>query len=157
MSRSADGRLPGELLALVFGHVVEAGIPRDKVLHLIGATAKADDVTAKIRSASVIIADYQVASYGVSSPMAQAMIIAAPPYNTRRHQLFGRIRRLNKERPELDGVVVFAPDGVMIGRIALPERCANLCFGGLQRNRLFMAASQSIYALYVNTQGALGG
>src|SRR6266850_308731 len=53
--------------------------------------------------------------------------------------------------PELDGVVVFAPDGVMIGRIALPERCANLCFGGLKRNRLFMAASQSIYALYVNT------
>jgi gluconolactonase len=59
--------------------------------------------------------------------------------------------------PELDGVVVFAPDGVMIGRIALPERCANLCFGGLKRNRLFMAASQSIYALYVNTQGAAGG
>ena len=59
--------------------------------------------------------------------------------------------------PELDGVVVFAPDGVMIGRIALPERCANVCFGGLQRNRLFMAASQSIYALYVNTQGAPGG
>ena len=59
--------------------------------------------------------------------------------------------------PELDGVVVFAPDGVMIGRIALPERCANLCFGGLKRNRLFMAASQSIYALYVNTQGAPGG
>src|ERR1700694_1778749 len=58
---------------------------------------------------------------------------------------------------ELDGVVVFAPDGVMIGRIALPERCANVCFGGLKRNRLFMAASQSIYALYVNTQGALGG
>ena len=59
--------------------------------------------------------------------------------------------------PELDGVVVYAPDGVMIGRIALPERCANLCFGGVKRNRLFMAASQSIYALYVNTQGALGG
>src|SRR3984957_9671993 len=59
--------------------------------------------------------------------------------------------------PELDGVVVFAPDGVMIGRIALPERCANLCFGGLKPNRLFMAAGQSIYALYVTTQGALGG
>src|SRR5881394_2473631 len=57
--------------------------------------------------------------------------------------------------PELDGVVVFAPDGVMIGRIALPERCANLCFGGVKRNRLFMAASQSIYAVYVNTEGAL--
>jgi gluconolactonase len=59
--------------------------------------------------------------------------------------------------PELDGVVVFAPDATMIGRIALPERCANVCFGGLKRNRLFMAASQSLYALYVNTQGALGG
>jgi gluconolactonase len=58
---------------------------------------------------------------------------------------------------ELDGVMVFAPDGVPIGRIALPERCANLCFGGLHRNRLFMASSQSLYALYVNTQGALGG
>ena len=58
---------------------------------------------------------------------------------------------------ELDGVLVFAPDGSKIGRIALPERCANVCFGGAMRNRLFMAASQSIYALYVNTQGAPGG
>lgn len=58
---------------------------------------------------------------------------------------------------DLDGVLVFAPDGTPIGRIALPERCANLCFGGLKRNRLFMASSQSIYALYVNTQGARGG
>jgi gluconolactonase len=57
----------------------------------------------------------------------------------------------------LDGVLVFAPDGTKIGRIALPERCANVCFGGLKRNRLFMAASQSLYALYVNTQGAPGG
>ncbi len=57
----------------------------------------------------------------------------------------------------LDGVLVFAPDGTKIGRIALPERCANLCFGGPKRNRLFMAASQSLYALYVNTQGVPGG
>jgi gluconolactonase len=58
---------------------------------------------------------------------------------------------------ELNGVAIFAPDGVMIGRIALPERCANLCFGGIKRNRLFMAASHSLYAVYVNTQGAAGG
>jgi gluconolactonase len=58
---------------------------------------------------------------------------------------------------ELDGVVVISPEGRAIGRIALPERCANLCFGGLHRNRLFMAASQSIYSLYLNTQGARGG
>ena len=59
--------------------------------------------------------------------------------------------------PGDDGVRVFAPDATPIGRIVLPERCANLCFGGPQRNRLFMAASQSVYALYVNTQGAPGG
>lgn len=58
---------------------------------------------------------------------------------------------------ELDGVQVYAPDGDLIGRIALPERCANVCFGGAKRNRLFMAASQSLYALYVNTQGVAGG
>ena len=56
--------------------------------------------------------------------------------------------------PALDGVMVFAPDGAPIGRIALPERCANVCFGGARRNRLFMAASRSLYALYVNTRGA---
>ena len=56
-----------------------------------------------------------------------------------------------------DGVAVFAPDGTMIGRILLPERCANVCFGGVKRNRLFMAASQSIYAVYVEAQGAPGG
>jgi gluconolactonase len=57
----------------------------------------------------------------------------------------------------LNGVAVFAPDGTMIGRIALPERCANLCFGGVKRNRLFMAASHSLYSVYVGTEGAVGG
>jgi gluconolactonase len=38
--------------------------------------------------------------------------------------------------------------------VRLPERCANLCFGGARRNRLFMAASTSLYALFVNAQGA---
>ena len=56
-----------------------------------------------------------------------------------------------------DGVAVFAPDGTLIGRLLLPERCANVCFGGRKRNRLFMAASQSVYALYVEAQGAVGG
>ena len=53
----------------------------------------------------------------------------------------------------LDGVHIFNPDGKRIGRIDLPERCANLCFGGVHRNRLLMAASTSVYSLYVNTQG----
>ena len=54
----------------------------------------------------------------------------------------------------LDGVAVFNPAGKLIGRILLPERCANVCFGGAKRNRLFMAGSQSVYAVYVNAQGA---
>ena len=58
---------------------------------------------------------------------------------------------------ELDGVRVFDPTGQAIGHIALPERCANLCFGGKHRNRLFMASCTSIYSIYVNTQGAIGG
>jgi gluconolactonase len=52
------------------------------------------------------------------------------------------------------GVQVIAPDGVAIGVIRLPENCANVCFGGARRNRLFMTASQSLYAVYVDTQGA---
>jgi gluconolactonase len=59
--------------------------------------------------------------------------------------------------PGEDGVAVFHPDGTLIGRILLPERCANLCFGGVKRNRLFMTASQSVYALYVEAQGCPGG
>ena len=53
-----------------------------------------------------------------------------------------------------NGVTVFNPDGKLIGRIRLPEVCGNICFGGPKRNRLFMAASQSIYAVYLATQGA---
>ena len=56
-----------------------------------------------------------------------------------------------------DGVKIFDPTGKPIGFIALPERCANVCFGGIKRNRLFMTASHSLYSLYVNTQGAPGG
>ena len=53
-----------------------------------------------------------------------------------------------------DGVHVFSPAGQRIGMILLPEVCANICFGGVKRNRLFMAASQSLYSVYVGTQGA---
>ena len=57
----------------------------------------------------------------------------------------------------LDGVSVFNSQGTLIGRIDLPERCANVCFGGRNRNRLFMCGSTSVYSLFVNTQGAVRG
>jgi gluconolactonase len=55
------------------------------------------------------------------------------------------------------GVVVFNAQGKLIGRIRLPEVCANLAFGGPKRNMLFMCASQSLYMLQVQTQGAAPG
>lgn len=57
----------------------------------------------------------------------------------------------------MDGVLVLSPEGKRIGRIALPERAANLCFGGPKRNRLFMVTGRGVYSLYVNTQGVPGG
>ena len=56
-----------------------------------------------------------------------------------------------------NGVTVWNPNGTLIGRIRLPEVCANVSFGGPKRNRLFMVASQSLYAVFVNTQGAAPG
>ena len=56
--------------------------------------------------------------------------------------------------PGIDGVHCFTPDGDLIGRIHLPEPCANLCFGGVKKNRLFMTCSQSLYSLYVEATGS---
>ena len=56
--------------------------------------------------------------------------------------------------PGYDGVHIFSSEGQRIGLILLPEICANICFGGPRRNRLFMAASQSLYAVYVEAKGA---
>ncbi len=53
-----------------------------------------------------------------------------------------------------DGVHCLTPNGDIIGKIHLPEPCANLCFGGVKKNRLFMTAGQSLYAVYVETVGA---
>ena len=57
--------------------------------------------------------------------------------------------------PGYNGVHIYAPDDAeRIGQILLPETTSNLVFGGPRRNRLFITASQSVYAVYVNTQGA---
>jgi gluconolactonase len=55
---------------------------------------------------------------------------------------------------ELDGVRVFSPEGKPLAHISLPERCANLCFGGANHDRLFMAATHSVYSLMTNARGA---
>jgi gluconolactonase len=53
-----------------------------------------------------------------------------------------------------DGVHIHAPDGALIGKIKVPEVVANLCFGGLKRNRLYICGTTSLYAIYVNVRGA---
>jgi gluconolactonase len=57
--------------------------------------------------------------------------------------------------PAENGVRCYSPAGELIGKIHLPETCANLTFGGKKKNRLFMAASTSIYAVYVDAVGAM--
>jgi gluconolactonase len=57
--------------------------------------------------------------------------------------------------PKEDGVRCYHSGGDLLGKIHLPETCANLTFGGMMRNRLYMCGSTSIYACYVSTQGAL--
>lgn len=54
----------------------------------------------------------------------------------------------------IDGVVVFSPEGTLLGRVLLPEVCSNVCFAGKGRNRLFMTASQSVYTIYTAARGA---
>ncbi len=68
---------------------------------------------------------------------------------------FGSTGAPGADASALDGVRVYDPAGTLLGHIHLPERCANLCFGGAKNNRLFMAASHSVYALFVNVQGAV--
>lgn len=62
---------------------------------------------------------------------------------------------LQAEPVEQGGRKVYPLKGKPLAHIRLPERCANLCFGGPKRNRLYMASSHSLYALYVEAHGAV--
>ncbi|WP_395700258.1 SMP-30/gluconolactonase/LRE family protein [Aquabacterium sp.] len=65
-----------------------------------------------------------------------------------------KVFTLRGKPEELDGVMVFSPQGKPLAHVRLPERCANLCFGGPKNNRLYMASCHSLYALYVEAHGA---
>jgi gluconolactonase len=54
-----------------------------------------------------------------------------------------------------DGVHCHAPDGTLLGKIRVPETVANVCFGGPKRNRLFVCATTSLYAVFLNTRSAV--
>lgn len=52
-----------------------------------------------------------------------------------------------------EGVHCLAPDGTLLGRIRLPETAANLCFGGIHRNRMFICATRCLFSVFLNTTG----
>ena len=66
-----------------------------------------------------------------------------------------KVFQLRGKSEDLDGVMVFNSTGKAIAHIRLPERCANLCFSGPKNNRLYMASCHSLYALYVESHGAV--
>jgi gluconolactonase len=78
-------------------------------------------------------------------------VLNEEPVDVRGRKVF----TLKGKPDDLDGVMVFNPQGKAIGFIRLPERCANLCFGGPKNNRLYMASCHSLYALYVEAHGAV--
>jgi gluconolactonase len=54
-----------------------------------------------------------------------------------------------------DGVHCYGPDGVLLGKVLVPEVVANVCFGGFKRNRLFICATTSLYSILLKVQGCL--
>ncbi|WP_206996368.1 SMP-30/gluconolactonase/LRE family protein [Trinickia mobilis] len=122
--------------------------PDESILYIVESRAN----PRKIRA-------YDVASDGTSIENGRVLIDAGPGTpDGLRVDIHGNLWcGWGMGTDELDGVRVFTPQGEAIGHIALPERCANVCFGGRHRNRLFMAASHGLYSLYVNTQGVKGG
>jgi gluconolactonase len=65
-----------------------------------------------------------------------------------------KVYQLKGRSEDLDGVMVFNPQGKPLAFIRLPERCANLTFGGPKNNRLYMASCHSLYAMYFEAHGA---
>jgi gluconolactonase len=181
---TSDGSLwftdpPFGLLGYYEGYIAAPELPATRVYRIDGATGEttvvADDVNApnglafspdestlyvvESRATPRAILAYDVVNRGTQLANRRKLIDAGPGTpDGFRCDVDGNLWcGWGMGEAELDGVRVFNPDGVLIGRIDLPERCANVCFGGTYRNRLFMAASTSLYALYVNTQGAPGG
>lgn len=126
--------------------------PDEKTLYVVEGRAKPNR----------LVWAYEVGQNGTPERQAQARR-RAKSWRPRRHRLrrgqplwcgWGSTGAPEGSPEALDGVMVFNPGGEPIGHIHLPERCANLCFGGLNGSRLFMASSHSLYAVFVNTRGA---
>ncbi len=170
---------PFGILGFYEGHVATAELPtnvyrwdpQSKQLAVVagnvsrpnGLAFSPDESTLYVVEAGVsprVIRAYEVASGGKQLGSSRTLITAEPKGTPDglRVDVDGNLWvGWGMGEAGLDGVSVFNPKGTLIGRIDLPERCANLCFGGAKRNRLFMCGSTSMFSLFVNTQGAAGG
>jgi gluconolactonase len=116
--------------------------PDERVLYIADSGASHD--TTKPRH----IRAFDLAGGKLSNDRVFALIDAGVPDGIRT-DLTG-----NLWSSAADGVHCFAPDGGRLGKILVPEAVANLCFGGPRRNRLFITATTSLYAIYVAATGA---
>ena len=98
-----------------------------------------------------VVVHHVASVYPIELHLGQELAAGRPITNV----TWDAVHTMNRDHSkEHDGVTVWNPEGRLIGRIRLPEVCANVAFGGPKGNRLFMTASQSLYAVYLGIQGA---
>ena len=157
--RDADGGVPdaadgGELQRVIDDLNAPNGLafsPDEKILYVV--ESRASRIARSGRTTSAPTARSRTSA---CSSMRRARVPTTASRSTSAgHVWCGFGCSTGAQSEQLDGVRVYDPDGKAVAQIHLPERCANLCFGGAKNNRLFMAASHSLYALYVNTTGAV--
>ncbi len=131
--------------------------PDYKTLYII-STGKGPGDTGAGGNGNVYAFDVQGAKLGNMRQFTDMMVdgVKCGP-DGMRADVFGNLWISSNTVLGYSGVLVLTPQGKLIGRIRLPEVCANLTFGGPKRNMLFMCASQSLYLLQVQTQGAAPG
>jgi gluconolactonase len=116
--------------------------PDEKTLYIADSAASHDPALPRV------IRAFDVAEGHLSQGRVFAEIDAGIPDGIR-VDIFG-----NLWSSAADGVHCFAPDGVLLGKVLVPQVVSNLCFGGPRKNRLFITATTSVYAIYLATTGA---
>jgi len=145
----------GDIKVVVDDFVEPNGIafsPDEKKLYVIdtGFTDSPDN------SSHIRVFDVDIASGKVSNGKVFAEIPKPSITDGMRLDTGGRVWcSVGWGDPNEDGVRCYSPEGELLGKIHIPETVANLCFGGQQRNRLYICGSTSVYALYTSVQGAL--
>ena len=137
---------------------LEVIISAEQDPHPNGLCFAPDYKTLYVMNSQIYAFDVQGSRLGNMRPFADCMVdgIACHPDGMRTDRA-GNLWVSSNAPLGYAGVTVWNPAGKLIGRIRLPEVCANLCFAGPKRDYLFICASQSVYLLRLNVQGAAPG